>query len=328
MGVLERAALARALLVGVDDLTALGPMEIVLEVTSRCNLKCPMCVRTFQCGGRPSLDMPVEHFDRILANLWSGTERVALAGLGEPCLHPELASMVSRLVESGFPVVLYSNATRLTPSLSDALLNAGLSGVVFPVDGHSPEVYEKYRVGADYLVVRDNVLDFIGRRDALGVDCFVEVQMLKLPGTENQINAYRHFWKDAGADAVRYKADHMQDTGSRRSGICPMPWRGPATIDVNGRVFPCCVQDESSVVLGSAIETSIVDLWNGPIARKVRRDFRETRAKLATCKACEIPLPPVPVSAGGSLLSPFAARRILTASERLLNFFSFLGGKK
>ena len=97
-----------------------------------------------------------------------------------------------------------------------------------------------------------------------------------------------------------------------------MPWRGPATVDVEGNVYPCCVQSPENAILGVLPDNDLRDVWNGPRAVDVRRRFVSGRQKLDTCEGCLIPLFPVPVSAAASLLDPFLMRRLLSLFERML----------
>ena len=300
------------------------PEEVIFEVGTACNLACPMCARTAQKSPRPSRQMSLGIFRELAAHLPDEIERVAIAGLGEPALNPHLSDMVGILSARGFRTVLYTNGTLLDPDLSGRLLEAGLKAVMIPIDGASPGIYEKYRTNGNLEQTTANVQALLDLKLQMKVDLYVELQMLRLPGTEAELPLWRRQWKRPGVDTLRYKPDHMQiETRAgpgRQEGICPMPWRGPATVDIDGNVLPCCVQDPANVVLGNLAQTPLADIWNGDSARDIRQRFVRQRRKLSSCVGCDIPLPPVWLSALGNLLDPFLARRILARTESLLEF--------
>ena len=144
--------------------------------------------------------------------------------------------------------------------------------------------------------------------------------MLRLKGTHRELSAWRARFSLPGIDALRYKPDHMSAHDPRADaarGLCPMPWRGPATVDIDGDVLPCCVQSPENVRLGNLDRTDIATIWNDDRTRQVRRDFLTLGRRLDSCAGCRIPLPPRLVSAAGNLLDPFLARRLLARVEPL-----------
>jgi len=302
------------------------PEEVIFEVTTMCNLECPMCARTAHAASRPNALLEMDRFEALLSHIPDTVERIAIAGLGEPALNPKLPEMIQLLTGSGFKSVIYTNGTLLTELLSERLVIAGLGTVIIPVDGASPRIYEKYRKGGDLEQTTRNITALVEVKRRLKAPLFVELQMLMLPGTEQELAAWRRQWSIPGIDTLRYKPDHMQVRGAvledsrRNRGICPMPWRGPATVDIDGNVYPCCVQDPRNVVLGNLFEDPLTDIWNGDTAREMRRRFVQSGRKLDSCHGCEIPVPPALVSSLGNLLNPFLARRVLARAEFLLPF--------
>jgi len=268
---------------------------------------------------RPVKELTLDEFSRLLSRIPVTVERVAIAGLGEPCLNRSLAAMVRALADRGHKPALYTNGTLLDEETARELVLAGLSAVVIPVDGVTQETYGKYRKNGQLEITERNVETLLALRRRHSAALFVELQMLRLPGTGNEVERWRKRWAGAGVDSLRYKPDHMGVGAPRGTmrGICPMPWRGPATVDVEGNVYPCCVQSPENRLLGNLFHSDLERCWNGPDACDVRRSFLESRSKLPSCSGCLIPIPPRLVSALGNLLDPFLARRVLSATERL-----------
>jgi len=363
------------------------PEEVIFEVTTSCNLACPMCVRTAPLAGahaaagagegpasateravgraaaislRSARSLNLDDFRSLLNRVPTQVGRVAFAGLGEPLLNRALPDMVDMASARGHGTVLYTNGTLLDEETSMRLLSAGLAGIVIPLDGGTKETYERYRVNASFEQTVGNIYSLLAVRKRLRSRVFVELQMLRLPGTEREVAKWRRTWGEAGVDSLRYKPDHMgvyqapvqgldsagarprtegrgldsaggrpgmegwgldsagARPGTEGRGVCPMPWRGPATVDVDGNVYPCCVQSPENALLGKLPGTDLAAAWNGAEAVDLRTRFVRGRRKLETCKGCLIPLFPVAMSAAASLLDPFAMRRVLSMIERVM----------
>jgi MoaA/NifB/PqqE/SkfB family radical SAM enzyme len=107
------------------------PSTPFIETTTRCNLACPMCVRTGPGWRGGSGDMSPAVFER-LSGLFSQARAVVLNGMGEPLLHPELPRMVARVKELLPPegwCGLQINGLPLTKELARALATAGLDAL-------------------------------------------------------------------------------------------------------------------------------------------------------------------------------------------------------
>lgn len=124
---------------------------VLLEVTARCNLSCPIC---FADAGQekpdPSLSEIGAWYDRL--NVQGGGYNIQLSG-GEPTMREDLAEVISLGREKGFTFFqLNTNGLRLAREEGYArkLKEAGLDTVFLQFDGVTGEVYEKTR-GRDIL---------------------------------------------------------------------------------------------------------------------------------------------------------------------------------
>lgn len=112
------------------------PRALLLEPTSRCNLYCSMCPR--QTPGCEILegDLPLALL-HTMGEALRHVERVSLAGLGEPLLHPEIIDIISFLRRHMPPsgrIGLQTNGLLLTPGMAEALSAAGLDEICISVD--------------------------------------------------------------------------------------------------------------------------------------------------------------------------------------------------
>ncbi len=139
-------AARQALENGAPNLSAEAPepIQLNIEVTSRCNLGCLHCARTRH--ERPAAEMDPALFEYLL-DLLPNAYRVVLAGLGEPTLHPRLPDLVAACARRGRLVHLVTNATVLSTDLCLRLIEAGLGAFTFSLDAVDPSIAAVVRPG-------------------------------------------------------------------------------------------------------------------------------------------------------------------------------------
>jgi radical SAM protein with 4Fe4S-binding SPASM domain len=119
------------------------PRYVSIDVCDRCNLRCVACAAWRPQPGS-GLIKP-ELFRQILANL-DGLQGRELDLIGaEPTLHPALPELVAATATAGFRPRLFSNGTRIDPSLAERLVAAGLRQVTISLDGASAATHDRLR---------------------------------------------------------------------------------------------------------------------------------------------------------------------------------------
>jgi len=150
------------------------PLNVILDVTSRCNLKCVMCYfaatdrLTFPPYDAESGDgnMPLPVFEKIAAEMFPRAWRVALGCAAEPMIHPGFREILAIAGRYGVPDLWFpTNLLALTEASAQAILDAGVRTVAASIDGTTRETYEKIRVPAkwDRLLSRLELLREVRR---------------------------------------------------------------------------------------------------------------------------------------------------------------------
>ncbi len=140
------------------------PVDLVLQVSTVCNLRCVMCPHGIHAVERP-MHMPLGVLDRV-RDYAATAARMIVSGLGEPMLAPAFWRLVEDCAgrEDVF-IRANSNAILVTQERARRLLDSGLKEISFSCDAATPETYARIR-GADFARVRQGIATMTAERRA------------------------------------------------------------------------------------------------------------------------------------------------------------------
>jgi MoaA/NifB/PqqE/SkfB family radical SAM enzyme len=291
------------------------PSAVIIEPTNICNLRCPLCP-TSQ-SKREKGRMPLEALRKIAAGLPPSIQTSHLYLSGEPLLHYDCFAMVSELSRLGLKTSLSTNGTRLGRCV-DEILDSQLDELIIALDGAERQTYERYRIGADFDSVVDNIRRLVIAKRALNLHRpRIVLQCLVTRDTEPELGAVQELARDLGVDALSFISaslgTHHTDAATRRllaerflpqdasfcryerslkgdyvlkwkRPYCPL-WRLPVIL-WNGDVTACCFDHDGIEVYGNVLERSFRDVWCG--ADHVSVVQRMLPRKMTICETCGI----------------------------------------
>lgn len=300
------------------EFVASPPRTVTIETTTRCTLDCPMCLRERDMA-KPT-EMPDDVFERVIEQIEHRAEHVVMYGLGEPLQDRSIVKRVKRASDAGLGVQISTNAMRLDREKSAELINAGLRYMIFSVDSTRDDTYRQLRPGGDLTTVVKNVRGFEVENASRGRPVHTTTQMVVLPENRGQVREFDRFWRREGTDAVRFKTDevraHEPGAAARHERPCPVLWRGPLYVRVDGRAHACCHHFDAPPV-GDLRTQSLDEVWNGESMRRLRRLHAAGRGdEIPACRACHFQPPAKPVTAVSFLPSTDMLRRWMIRWER------------
>ncbi len=135
-----------------------GMSRYTSELTTRCDLRCPVCFADAEDAPRGD-EITLEAFTRHLEVLRGRGVQIRLTG-GEPTLRPDIVEIVRRISASGNTVDLATNGLKLCrePTLLAELVQAGLKGVMIWVDGLADPAITRQLRGVDLSAQRHELL--------------------------------------------------------------------------------------------------------------------------------------------------------------------------
>jgi len=286
------------------------PLHLDVDPTNRCNLSCPVCPRTHYLkaglsGWNPAGiwgEMDFGLFKRLIEEGAAGGLRsVKLNFLGEPLLATRLVDMIRLAAEAGLWVMLNTNATLLTPAMTEALLTAGLTDIFFSFDSPYKAEYEKARPGADYDMVLANIRAFMSARERLGRKAVQTRASMILPeGADPESLAriqadFIRLFRDLGVAEIGFGRasvvgrDYGQDFGLQPGFVCPDLFRR-LFVFWDGPVGPCCGDWDRRLLMGRADQSSLGEIWRSEAYNKLRKAHLAGRYEdFPACRACSVP---------------------------------------
>ena len=133
------------------------PKKLNIEVTSRCNLNCDMCMRKVLM--EESGDMSLETYKALLP-VFPELESVNVIGIGEPLMNENIIEMI-RLGKEHLPpngtFSITTNATLIDEKMAKNLVTSGLDDLVVSMDGATPETFNDIRKKATFDEVLKNI---------------------------------------------------------------------------------------------------------------------------------------------------------------------------
>jgi radical SAM protein with 4Fe4S-binding SPASM domain len=280
------------------EVVASMPIRLWIESSSRCNLRCPMCLnKDTPASGKGHMDFGL--FRKVIDEAKSFVNDVYLHHRGEPLLNPRFFDMISYARSAGIKTRFHTNGTLLGEEECRKLLDARPNLVSFSVDGFQKEAYERVRVGGAFEATIENIFRLLRMKRERGQDLpYVVIEKIVFgrpdpPEVQAEVERLRRRFLDEGASEVIEKQEYVwttesapEPTEARHCAVCTFPWYG-AVICWDGTVTPCPQDYAARMNMGNVKNSSLREVWNGPAYRDLRRRLANDVGSLPLCRKCD-----------------------------------------
>lgn len=179
------------------------PILVDIDLTNRCNQKCPLCIRTEMDKSTIPLDKVK---DIVLQLKEVGVKSFGLGGGGDPTCHPDFAEILRFINTNGMKSGVYTNGYTLTDDLIDTIINC-CTYIRISLDSDGHEIY-KMTHGMDakaFYQVIENIRKLVLLRDNRKKDIVIGVGYLVGPSTAKGIYGATKLVKELGVDYIRVR---------------------------------------------------------------------------------------------------------------------------
>jgi MoaA/NifB/PqqE/SkfB family radical SAM enzyme len=277
------------------------PPIVIVAVTNVCDMACIHCAHPVikrDPGYRAAFMRPevhtalVEQTRPYRDRLWV----FRYAADGESLLHPRFLDFVEEAKAAGIgPVDLTTNAMSLTEAKMRRLLLAPVDVIDVSLDAFTRETYEKIRIRGRFDQVTANLRRLIGLRDELGSPTRIMTSIIEQKEARHEVEAFRAFWgqyvdevlvRGLNTDLGIVNVSETYFEPDLARWPCPQFWKR-VTVNHLGEVRFCVEDWRNAGVVGNVLETSIAELWQGPLYRRFRELHASGRwGEMSMCRKC------------------------------------------
>ena len=285
------------------------PLNVMLETSAVCNIKCPMCPRTTDNRKkRKDGILTPDNYEKIMEQL--KPHIMTLHYSGEPMLNENLPLMCF-LAKNKYEIPytkINTNGTLMkednkkkytamavtkrkdgskcetivdTKNVVEAMLRSGLDLITFSIECNE-EIQKKLRIGSSYKKVKENiiytsrVLNALRKRGMTNTE--ICIQHLKGDDvTPIMLADSKRMWEEQYGVPVKIASictigDQVGDFGSVREekANCREVWTN-MIINWNGDVTPCCVDHAFQIPFGNILKQPLEKVWTNKKISKLRK---------------------------------------------------------
>lgn len=277
-----------------------------MEINGGCNYKCQMCPQSIGREKEFLKKLPLDVFEKVIDDAMQyGLKTVTLHGSGEPTLNKNFPEYVRLVKERGLNCISFTNAKRLTPKLSEGLIEAGIDILRLSCIGYDAPTYGKWMEGGDYDLVRENAKRFVKMAKGTLTEMHINHLIIDKEEMEYECRKYRenwgmytgafseiwlmHNWADSDKIDINYER-----RGEKRS--CGRPSAPLLQVRAGGlgghkaAVVACCMVlgQDSKGVMGHLDHSTIAEVVDSPAYRELRLAHKEGRFDdIEVCKNCD-----------------------------------------
>jgi radical SAM protein with 4Fe4S-binding SPASM domain len=289
------------------------PLHMQIELTSYCELECPVCPVGTNELNRAAKAIDVALVEQLLQEVGPYLLTVSLWGWGEPLLHKRLDRILEIAARYPFASLLSTNGQKLNDARVQAALRAHPPAhLIVAVDGLCDETNSVYRRGARLQPILDGVRALAEWKRSTGSSLPVlHCRFIAMRHNEHELPALREFCQDAGFDMASIRALSIIDTSRedhsrllpasetlraysyrdghrlrRRDFICQHAFTFP-TLMADGRLVSCDQDYNCSQVYGTLLPgNTFAELWRSQRASAIRRVIRSNPDQFSFCRNC------------------------------------------
>ncbi|MBW7961132.1 SPASM domain-containing protein [Bradyrhizobium sp. BR 10261] len=274
------------------------PLLVDIELSSICNLKCPMCYTITQAFKE---HVNVKRMDwaliqKIIDEIGGKVPAIRLSLRGEATLNKNFAECIRYAKAKGIKEVsTLTHGFKLTVPYFAEIAAAGIDWITISIDGVG-ETYERIRSPIGFEELLQKIRDIKRYKDEHGLDRpVIKVQGIWPAIKENPQLYYETFAPLVDLVAFNPLIDYLgrddeTDIYYVDGFTCPQQYQR-LVIGADGLVMKCSNDEENREVIGDVKTQSVHEIWHGPQMQAVRDMQRRRNGFMESpvCRKCYLP---------------------------------------
>jgi radical SAM protein with 4Fe4S-binding SPASM domain len=272
------------------------PLLVDLELSSLCNLRCPMCY-TITNAFKQKVHvgfMDFQLFKKIVDEISGNVPAIRLSLRGEPTLHPEFINAIKYAKCKGIrEVSCLTNGSMLTEDFSAKVIDADIDWITISVDGLG-KTYENIRHPLKFREIFSRIKNIQGTKKKLHKNKpLIKIQAIWPSIRENPEDYYNTFSPYVDLIAFNPLIDYLgkdEDIVYDDDFSCPQLYQR-LVVGSDGHVMMCSNDEEGENIVGNANLQTIKEIWHGEKLFRMRVKQKSDKGFLdiKICKKCYLP---------------------------------------
>lgn len=251
--------------------------EVRVEISTKCNYNCIICARDSLV--RTKEIMSTERFEYYVKKILHETSQyntLTFSGFGEPLLDRDFLKKVAIAKNSGFNVLLLTNASLLTVDLFEQLNDLGLESIRISFYGIEADSYKRvHNVNGKVLFekVKDSLTQICKMKRRTNI---IFTYNIVDGANEKDVHEWIKYWEPI-ADLLEVWKPHNWVNGRNYRTVkkeqlktCGRPLNGPLQVQVDGTVNMCCFDYNGKLLLGDLNTQSLAEIFNSAAYRNIK----------------------------------------------------------
>lgn len=248
------------------------PRNMMVELSNSCNHACAFCPNPTMSRKKGRIDSALMYriMDEAAA---AGVTEIGFYTTGEPFIHKELPEFTAYAKRAGFTYTYIStNGALATPDRAKRAIDAGMDSIKFSINAGSRETYRTVHGADDFDAVIANLRFISEYRKAHRPEMRLFVTCVVTRIMEHEVDSLREILTplvdDISFNPCWALALPTPEEGGK--GVCHLPFNR-LHVTEEGYLTLCCVDYQNYVAVADLREMSLLEAWQSPTFREMRR---------------------------------------------------------
>jgi len=275
------------------------PLHVDIELSTICNLKCPMCytnTEKFKTNVHSGY-MQEKLFKKLIDECAEGNVfSIRLSLRGESLIHPKVIDFIDYAKKKGIKEVsTLTNGLQLNEDKFKKMMDAGIDWITISFDGLG-RTYEKIRYPAKYDHAIKKISNYSKlKQDVNRIKPVIKIQTILPAIQENPKAFYDIFFPITDMVSVNPLIDYLSLDDQKKilyekNFSCPQIYQR-LVVGSDGLVLMCTNDLFGEQIIGDANKQTIQSIWKSPKLEKARLSNKYHRGgtDYNICAKCYLP---------------------------------------